>query len=86
MLVQIVSSPDPIAQAEQLQIKVKDGKIQVVLTLSEPDTSFLSAYGVEIGSQAELRVQAFVPPDQLCQLARTGKIVAINVPSQAVIQ
>jgi hypothetical protein len=86
MLQQLASSPDPLAEAEQLQLRVKDNKIQVVLTLSQPDTSFLAAYDVEIGSQAELLVQAFVPPDQLCPLTQTGKIVAINIPNQAVPQ
>jgi hypothetical protein len=84
VLQQLASSPDPLAQAEQLQLRTKDSKIQVVLTLNEPDPSFLSAYDVEIGSQSELRVQAFVPPAQLCPLARTGKVSAINIPSQAV--
>jgi hypothetical protein len=86
VLQQLASSPDPLAQAEQLQLRTKDSKIQVVLTLNEPDPSFLSAYDVEIGSQSELRVQAFVPPAQLCPLARTGKVSAINIPSQAVPQ
>jgi hypothetical protein len=85
-LAQIIGSPDPIAQARQLQLTVKDDKIQVVLVLAQPDASFLQSFDVEIGGQAENRVQAFVPPGQLCPLAQSGKVLAISVPAQAVPQ
>ena len=37
-LAQIIGSPDPIAQARQLQFTVKDDRIQVVLVLAQPDS------------------------------------------------
>jgi hypothetical protein len=86
VLAQIVGSPDPIAQARQLQLTVKDAKIQVVLALSQPDTSFLQSFDAEIGGQAGTQVQAFVPPGRLCALAKSGKVLAINLPAQALPQ
>ncbi len=64
----------------------EDGKIQVVLVLSQEDTGFLKDYDVEIGTQSGTQVQVFVPPDRLCDLAKTDEVLAINLPAQAVPQ
>lgn len=85
-LAQIVGSADPIAQARQLQLTVKDDKIQVVLNLKRPDASFLHGFDVEIGAQVDTRVQAFVAPDLLCDLLRSGEVLSIQLPSQGVPQ
>jgi len=85
-LAQIVGSPDPIALAQQLQVPVKDGRIQVVLTLSQPDAGFLQSFDAELGTQAGTRVQAYVRPARLCDIARSGKVSAIRLPAQAVPQ
>ncbi len=82
-LAQIAASPDPLAQARQLQLTIKNDKIQVVLLLNQADTSFLQSYDVEIGAQAEARVQAFAPPGRLCDLAKSGKVLRISLPAQA---
>ena len=65
---------------------VKDGKIQVVLVLSQEDTGFLQDYDVEVGTQSGTQVQAFVSPDRLCDLAKTDEVLAINLPAQALTQ
>jgi hypothetical protein len=85
-LAQVIASPDPLEQARQSLMTVKDGKIQVVLVLSQEDTTFLQDYEVEIGTQSGTQVQAFVPPDRLCDLAKTDEVLAINLPAQAVPQ
>lgn len=86
-LVQIMRSSDPIAQAKQSLLQLRDGdKIQVVLVLSQRDTRFLHAYDVEIGTQADMQVQAYVPLDRLCDLAKTAEVLAINLPAQAISQ
>lgn len=85
-LVQIIQSPDPVEQARQSLLQVKDGKIQVVLVLSQQDTSFLQGYDVEIGTQSDMQVQAFVPLGRLCDLAKTDEVLAIKLPAQAVTQ
>jgi hypothetical protein len=82
----VVASADPLAQAEQSLLTVKNGKIQVVLVLSQEDTGFLKDYDVEVGTQLGTQVQAFVPPGQLCDLAKTDEVLAINLPAQAVTQ
>ena len=82
----VVASPDPLAQARQSLLTVKDGKIQVVLMLSQGDTSFLKDYDVEVGTQSGAQVQVFVAPDRLCDLAKSDEVVAINLPAQAVMQ
>jgi len=85
-LAQVVASPDPLEQARQSLLTVKNDKIQVVLVLSQQDTSFLQDYDVEIGTQSGMQVQVFVPPDRLCDLAKTDEVLAINLPAQAVPQ
>ena len=85
-LTQVAASPDPLEQARQSLMTVKDGKIQVVLHLSQEDTGFLQNYDVEIGTQSGMLVQALVPPGQLCDLAKTDEVLAINPAAQAVPQ
>jgi hypothetical protein len=86
-LSQIVASSNPADTAKQMQIPVKEGdKIQVVLTLEGPDTTFLPAYGAEIGSQSGNNVQVYVPIARLCELANTQQVLAINLPASAVTQ
>ena len=85
-LAQIVASPDPLEQARQSLLTVKDGKIQVVLVLSQQDTDFLQSYDVEIGTQTGTQVQAFVPPGRLCDLAKTAEVLTIRPAAQAIPQ
>jgi hypothetical protein len=85
-LARVVASPDPLEQARQSLLTVKDGKIQVVLVLNQEDVGFLQNYDVEIGTQSGTLVQALVPPGQLCDLAKTDEVLAINLPAQAVPQ
>ena len=86
MLFQIAQAPDPLTLAQQLQLKVKEDKIQVVLILDSEDTSFLQNFEVEIGTQMGTQVQAFVPINQLCALANTAEVLAVRLPAQAVPQ
>ncbi len=85
-LARIASSPDPLEQAKQALLTVKNDRIQVVLVLSQADTGFLQNYDVEIGAQSGTQVQVFVPPGQLCDLAKRAEVLAINLPAQAVMQ
>jgi hypothetical protein len=86
MLFQITQAPDPLALAQQLQLRVKEDKIQVLLILDQEDTSFFQKFGVEIGTRVGMQVQAFVPVNQLCALANTAEVLAIRLPAQAVPQ
>jgi len=86
LLFQITQAPDPLEMAEQLQLKVKEDKIQVLLILDHEDTGFLQDFGVEVGAQSGTKVQAFVPINQLCDLANTDEVLAIRPPAQAVPQ
>jgi len=86
MLFQITQAPDSLDLAEQLQLKVKEDKILVLLILDGEDLDFLQDYGVEVGKQVGTQVQAFVPIDQLCDLANTTEVLSIRPPAQAVPQ
>ena len=85
-LAHVAASPDPLEQARQSLLTVKDGRIQVVLVLSQPDTGFLRDYDVEIGTQTGSQVQAYVPPGRLCDLAKTDEVLTISPAAQAVPQ
>lgn len=85
-LAQIIASRDPLAEARQRQLTIKDGKIQVVLLLNQEDTRFLQSFDVEVGSRAGMQVQVFAPPARLCDLIKTGKVLAVNLPNQGIPQ
>jgi hypothetical protein len=85
-LFQVTQATDPLRLAEQLQLKVKGDKIQVLLILEGEDTSFLQNFGVEIGTQNGSQVQAFVPINKLCDLANTDEVLAIRLPARAMPQ
>ncbi|MFO7742595.1 MAG: hypothetical protein R6X31_09815 [Anaerolineae bacterium] len=74
---------DPAQLAEELGFRVRDGKVQVLLVLTSEDTGFLEEYGVELGTQSGCQVQAFVPFDQLCELAKTDPVLAVRPAAQA---
>ena len=76
-LYQITQAPDPQELARQFQVEVKDGKIQVLLVLADPDTAFLQDYDVQTGAKYGTKVQAFVPIGRLCELASTDRVLAI---------
>lgn len=86
ILFQITQAADPLSLAKQLQLKTKEGKIQVLLILNGKDTSFLEDFAVEIGTQVDAQVQAFVPIKQLCNLAKTKEVLAIRLPDQGMPQ
>lgn len=85
-LAQIVSAPDPLKLAAQLGLTIKDGKLQVQLVMASEDTSFLQSFDAEVGSQAGTKVQAFVPIDRLCDLAKADAVLAVRLPAQAIPQ
>jgi hypothetical protein len=85
-LFQIIQAPDPLDAAEQLQLQVRGDKVKVLLILDREDTGFLRDFGVEIGTQSGTQVQAFVPINQLCDLANTDEVLAIRPPAQAASQ
>lgn len=83
-LYQLTQADDPVLMAEQLGFRVKDDKLQVLLILTSEDTTFLHEFGVELGTQSGKQVQAFVPFDQLCELANVDQVLAIRPPAQAI--
>lgn len=85
-LFQVAQSPHPLKLAEQLHLKIKDDKVQVLLILASEDISFLQNFEVELGTQVGVQVQAFVPIDQLCNLANAAEVLAIRLPAMAVPQ
>jgi len=82
-LYQITQAPDPIKLAQQIGLRVKQAKIQVLLIVNRADAQFAPTFDVEVGSRSGTQVQAFVPIDQLCALANTQEVVAIRLPAQA---
>ena len=84
VLFQVEQASDPLGLAKQLQLRVKEDKIQVLIILDQEDASFLQDFDVEIGTQSGARVQAFVPIGQLCDLANAEHVLAVRRPAQAV--
>lgn len=82
-LYQLTQAADPIKLAQQIGLRVKQAKIQVLLIVNRADVQFAPTFDVEVGSRSGTQVQAFVPIDQLCALANTEAVVAIRLPAQA---
>lgn len=84
MLTQIYQSPEPLIQAQQLQIRTEGDKIQVLLILEGGETSFLEEFSVEISKQSGNQVQAFVPIEQLCALADSERVLVVRTITQII--
>jgi hypothetical protein len=82
-LFQLTQADEPLRLAEQLGLRVKDEKVQVLLILVSEETGFLQDYGVELGTQSGNQAQAFVSIDQLCELANNDAVIAIRAPAEA---
>ncbi len=83
---QIIQAPNPLETAKQLGVRTQGDKVQVLLVLNSDDTKFLQDFEAEVGTQSGTPVQAFVPLSRLCELASTDNVLAIRLPSQAVVQ
>ncbi len=81
---QLIQANDPSGTAEALGFKLSGDKIQVLITLTDENTSFLADFDAEVGTQSGTQVQAYVPIDQLCQLANKDTVLAIRPAAQAI--
>lgn len=82
-LFQLTQADDPAQMIEQLGLRTKEGKVQVLLLLASEETSFLQDFGAEVGTQVGNEVQAFMPIDQLCPLANHDAVLAVRPAAQA---
>jgi hypothetical protein len=85
LLNQVVASSDPLKMAASLNLRLREGKVQVLLVLASADPSFLEEFEVEPGSQAGQEIQAFVPLDRLCEIANLEQVLAIRIPAQGIL-
>lgn len=82
---QVVTSSDPLSAAAGLNLRLNDGKVQVLLVLASDEASFLNDFGVEPGSQSGQELQVFIPVDQLCEIAKLNEVLAIRIPNEAIL-
>ena len=85
MLTQVYQSPEPLIQAQQLQIRTEGEKIQVLLILEGGETSFLKKYSVDISKQSGNQAQAYVPIEHLCAAANSDGVLAIRTIQQIIV-
>lgn len=85
-LFQLTQAAEPLKLANQWQLKLKDGKVQVLLILADEDITFLQNFDVEPGTQVGAKIQVFAPIRQLCDLANSPRVLAIRPPTQVFIQ
>ena len=87
MLLHLSQAEDPLQLAEQAGLVVRGGKIQVILVLVDPnETGFLKGFDVDVCQKQGSRIQAFVPVEQLCDLARADQVLAVRAPAKAIPQ
>jgi hypothetical protein len=85
-LFQLTRAAEPLKLANQWQLKLKDGKVQVLLILADEDVTFLKNFDVEPGTQAGAKIQVFAPIPRLCDLANSPQVLTIRPPTQVFIQ
>lgn len=85
-LVQALGSDQPLGVLEDEGYSVRDGRIQVVLSLATDDISFLEAWDVEVGTRSGLRIQIFARPEDICEIAGSENVNFVRLPSLAVPQ
>ena len=83
-LYQLSRMEDAPGKADQLDLRVKGNKVQVLIILENEDSAFLLDYDTEVGTQSGKQVQAYVPFDQLCKLANDKSVLAIRPAAQAI--
>ncbi|NLD73959.1 MAG: hypothetical protein GX649_14755 [Chloroflexi bacterium] len=76
----LAQADDPLDTAQALGLPVRDGRIQVIITLAGEDAEFLSEYDAEVGSRSEAQVQAYIPPANLCALGSDDRVEAVRAP------
>lgn len=77
---------DPIPSAEQLGFRVVNGKVQVLLILTDEDTAIPTGFDLEVGTHIRNQVQVFVAFDALCELANTDEVIAIRQPMAPILE
>lgn len=83
-LYQLIQLDDPAGEAAKLGMKVKEDKVQVMITLMDENTAFLSDFDAELGTQSGSLAQAYVPFNQLCRLANVDSVLAIRPAAQPI--
>lgn len=81
---QLIRSEDPLEAAQAIGLTVKDGKLEVMLTLASEDASIPAGFDVEVSIRSGVQAQVFAQIDQLCDLSNTDEVVYIRVPEYGV--
>lgn len=82
LLLQLVEADDGLALAEQLQLPVREEKVQVLVVMAGESTEFLSAFEADLGTQSGNEIQVYVPVDQLCPLSQADEVLAVRTVGQ----
>jgi hypothetical protein len=85
-LFQLTQAGEPLKLANQWQLKLKDGKVQVLLILADEDVTFLQNFDVEPDTQVGEKIQVFAPIPRLCDLANSPHVLAIRPPTPVFTQ
>jgi hypothetical protein len=76
----------PLPTAEQWGFRVKDGKVFVLLVLTDEKTQIPEGFDLEVGTRSGSQVQVFAPLTELCDLANSDEVIAVRQPSEPVLE
>ena len=76
----LLTAEHPLAAAEEMDLQIQNGKIEVMLTLASGDTDIPTGFDLVVSIRSGDQAQVFVKIDQLCDLASTAEVVYIRVP------
>jgi hypothetical protein len=81
---QLLMADNPLEAAEWMDLRVEDGKVEVMLTLASDDVDLPSGFDMVVSIRSGDQAQVFLRIDQLCDLANTDEVVYIRVPEYGV--
>lgn len=81
-LLQLIQAGDGLSMAEELGFPVQEEKVQVLILLTGEETDFLQRFDADVGTQSGNEVQAYVPLEQLCDLANDETVSAVRPVAQ----
>jgi cell division protein FtsL len=86
VLNELLTSDNPLTFAEKHGLRIVDGRVQVMLTLTDEDTTFTTELDFIESIRSGEVIQGFVRIEQLCELANATEVTYIRVPSYAIQQ
>lgn len=83
-LYQVAQSSNPERAASERSLYYSQGRVRVVIEMTDPDLPLPSAYSLIVESRYNTLIQALVLPQDMCQLSQESSVRSVRAPSETV--